>query len=151
MSTYKIIKCPECGAETKTWANPVPTVDIIIRVDNKIVLIKRRNPPYGWALPGGFVDYGERFEDAAIREAKEETGLDVQLVSLLGVYSDPDRDKRQHTVSAVYVADTAIVSKPKAGDDAADIALVIPDKFQGELAFDHEKILRDYVIKFHDT
>ena len=145
MSVIKEIKCPKCGFCIKTWANPVPTVDIIIRTGVKIVLVKRRNPPYGWALPGGFVDYGESFEDAAVREAKEETGIDVALVALLGVYSAPDRDPRQHTVSAVYVADNISGAEPLAGDDAAEAMLVDPNLFEGSLAFDHRKIVEDYL------
>jgi ADP-ribose pyrophosphatase YjhB (NUDIX family) len=88
----------------KEYRNPVPTVDIIIEIGNKIVLIERKHEPFGWAIPGGFVDYGECLEDAARREAKEETSLDVKLKFLLGVYSSPKRDPRRHTVSAVYVA-----------------------------------------------
>lgn len=102
------VTCPECGARVAVYRNPVPTVDVIIElVDGgdgpPIVFIERRNPPRGWALPGGFVDYGETVEQAAVREAAEETSLAVELVHLLGVYSDPARDPRQHTLSVVFV------------------------------------------------
>lgn len=123
--------------------NPFPTVDIVIERDvDCVVLVRRRNPPHGWALPGGFIDYGESAENAARREALEETGLRVVLTDLLGVYSRPDRDPRHHTMSVVYVA-RADGQEPAAGDDAAEVRLVgltdLPD-----LAFDHARILADY-------
>src|SRR6187399_3003309 len=96
--------------------NPLLTVDIIIEIDGKIVLIERKNPPHGWALPGGFIDYGESAEDAAVREAKEETRLDVELIEQFHVYSDPARDPRQHTISTVFIARAE--GKPEGGDDA---------------------------------
>lgn len=124
---------------------PKLTVDTIIRMTDRegqpIVLIERLNPPHGWALPGGFVDPGERVEQAARREALEETALDVSLVCLLGVYSDPQRDSRGHTVSAVYIADA--VGEPEARDDAADVRLHMLDDLP-PLAFDHAQILSDY-------
>ncbi len=101
------------------YRNPVPTVDIIIETPKGIVLIERRNPPHGWAIPGGFVDYGETLEDAARREAKEETSLDVELKNLLYVYSNPSRDPRQHTVSTVFIAKAK--GTPKAADDAKNL------------------------------
>lgn len=127
--------------------NPVPTVDIIIEIKRDdgqegIVLIKRKNPPYGWAIPGGFVDYGESLERAAVREAKEETSLDIQLKSQLHTYSDPERDPRQHTISTVYVA--AAKGKPKAQDDAREIGIFTKEELNFPLAFDHRKILSDY-------
>jgi len=125
---------------------PLLAVDIIIALTDRpgrpIVLIERRNPPPGWALPGGFVDVGEPLEVAAVREAKEETCLDVTLQALLGCYSDPQRDPRGHTVSAVYVAEA--VGEPRAADDARRLALVDPDNPGRPLAFDHELILADY-------
>lgn len=127
----------------KKYKNPIPTVDIIIEYEDNIVLIKRKNPPYGLALPGGFVDEGESLEDAAVREAKEETNLDVKLLDLLYVYSNPNRDPRMHTVSAVFTA----IGKGAlaAADDAAD-ALLIHNSIPEEMAFDHALILEDYFI-----
>lgn len=122
--------------------NPVPTVDTIIETQGGIVLIRRRNPPPGWAIPGGFVDYGETVEAAAVREAREETGLDVTLVRLLGVYSDPRRDDRMHTISTVFVA--AARGLPVAADDAAEAAVFTADNLPDQIAFDHRQILADY-------
>jgi ADP-ribose pyrophosphatase YjhB (NUDIX family) len=126
---------------------PIPTVDIIIEIKRKngqegIILIKRKNPPDGWALPGGFVDYGESLEEAAVREAKEETSLDVRLKGQLHTYSDPKRDPRKHTISTVYVA--AAQGRPKAEDDARDIGIFTEEEINFPLAFDHKKILTDY-------
>lgn len=124
---------------------PLLTVDCLIRLEgdpHRVVLIHRRNPPHGLALPGGFVDRGERVEHAALREADEETGLQVTLVCLLGVYSDPARDPRGHTVSCVYVADAG--GEPVAADDAAAIEIVDP-RNPGALAFDHATIVGDYL------
>ena len=127
---------------------PALTTDIIIelkdRPDVPIVLIRRKNPPHGWALPGGFVDVGESLEHAAVREAEEETALRVTLKLLLGCYSDPTRDPRGHTASAVYVAEA--VGEPQAQDDAAGVAIFSPEGLPSPLAFDHARILRDYLI-----
>lgn len=125
--------------------NPFPTVDAIIELgDEHIVLIERKNPPYGLALPGGFVDAGESVEDACRREALEETGLTVTLDTLLGVYSDPTRDPRFHTISCVYVAHAE--GTPKASDDAAAVRVVTRDELLDlPLVFDHAQILRDYL------
>lgn len=125
------------------YRNPIPTVDIIIEVGDKIVLIERKNPPKMWALPGGFVDYGESLEDAAVREAKEETGLDVQLVRQFHTYSDPDRDPRKHTISTVFIAKAT--GEPRGGDDAARAVLFPKDQIPDVMAFDHRKILQDYL------
>lgn len=126
-----------------SYRNPVPTVDILIKVqDRGIVLIKRKNPPYGWAIPGGFVDYGESLEEAAIREAKEETSLDVSLQRQFHTYSDPDRDPRQHTISTVYVAEAD--DTPLGADDAAEARIFSEDNLPDEIAFDHRKILADF-------
>ena len=123
--------------------NPYLTVDIIIRVQGGIVLIKRKNPPLGWALPGGFVDYGESLEAAAMREAREETGLRICLVRQMHTYSDPKRDPRHHTVSTVFIAEGAGVLR--AGDDAAKARVFDPADLPKPLVFDHAQILSDYV------
>ena len=123
--------------------NPAPAVDIIIELESGgIVLIKRKNPPPGWALPGGFIDYGESAEDAALREAFEETSLHVRLVELLHVYSDPNRDARQHTISTVFIATASGI--PLGDDDAAEARVFTEGDLPSLLAFDHAKILQDY-------
>jgi 8-oxo-dGTP diphosphatase len=125
---------------------PLIAADILIELTDRpgrpIVLIERRNPPYGWAIPGGFVDVGESVEAAAIREAEEETALRVRLTALLGVYSDPARDARGHTASVVYVAEAR--GEPRAQDDARALAVFNPDHPPEPLAFDHARILADY-------
>jgi 8-oxo-dGTP diphosphatase len=137
-------KCPRCGFVVLRHRNPVPTVDIIIELrDRGLVLIKRANPPYGWALPGGFVDYGESLEDAARREAREETGLKVALLGQLHTYSDPRRDPRQHTISTVFVASAQ--GTPQAADDARSLAIFATEDLPRPLAFDHARILADYL------
>lgn len=143
MSTKTKKRCENCGAETEGYLNPLPTVDIIIELDNQgILLIKRKNIPFGWAIPGGFVDYGESLEDAAVREAKEETGLDVKLIKQLHTYSRPDRDPRHHAISTVYVAKAS--GKPRAADDAAEVGIFTRDTLPSPIVFDHEEILADY-------
>jgi 8-oxo-dGTP diphosphatase len=137
-------KCPQCGFVSRRHRNPVPTVDIIIEYkDQGLVLIERANPPHGWALPGGFVDYGESLEAAAIREAREETGLSVTLLGQFHTYSDPRRDPRQHTITTVYVAQGE--GQPKAADDARRLAIFAPEQLPEVLAFDHSLILSDYL------
>lgn len=120
----------------------MPTVDIIIEAEGGIVLIERRYEPLGWALPGGFVDYGETAEQVAIREAREETSLEIDNLRLLGCYSDPARDLRHHTISTVYVARGRGI--PTAGDDAAGAAIFAITDIPLSLCFDHGKILSDY-------
>ncbi len=137
------------------YRNPKPTVDAVIDMGPGVVLIRRKNPPLGWALPGGFVDEGERVESAAVREALEETGLEITLDDLLYVYSDPARDQRMHTLSIVFTAHAT--GTPRAADDAAAVRLVSHEQLRSLLesqeprleglpfAFDHADILRDYV------
>lgn len=146
MSQGRERRCPNCGAAVHVYRNPTPTVDVVIFDPARgVVLVERRNEPRGWALPGGFVDYGERVEQAAVREAREETGLEVALTSLLGVYSDPTRDPRQHTLSVVFVGQARDVSKLAAGDDAGQARFFLLDGLPEPLAFDHAAILTDFV------
>ena len=126
----------------QTYRNPLITVDIIIEVNAKIVLIQRANPPYGWALPGGFVDYGESLESSAIREAKEETSLEVTLKEQFHTYSDPDRDPRHHTVTTVFIGKG--VGTPKAADDAKRVGVFTENDLPKPIVFDHRKIIDDY-------
>jgi 8-oxo-dGTP diphosphatase len=148
-------RCPiieyETNVKTKSERStnmiktPLLTVDALIVNEEKIVLIKRKNPPYGgmFALPGGFVEIGETVEDAIVREAKEETNLDIEIIELLGVYSDPNRDPRGHTVSICFIA----VGRGdiKAGDDAGDVGLFDMHNLP-ELAFDHNKMVEDAIL-----
>ena len=121
---------------------PSPTVDVVIALPgDRVVLVRRKHPPPGWALPGGFVDEGETLEAAAAREAREETGLAVALTDLLYVYSDPRRDPRRHTVSAVFLGRAE--GEPAGGDDAAEARAFAWDALPSPLAFDHGEILRD--------
>jgi len=138
------LRCPECGYEFDIYKNPVPTADILIEVKgtNGIVLVKRKNPPYGWAIPGGYVDYGEALEQTAVREAKEETGLEVTLMTQFHTYSDPNRDPRHHTITTVFIASAH--GEPHGGDDAAEARVFTEDSLPSPLAFDHAQILRDY-------
>lgn len=127
------------GQERK---NPLPTVDILIEIGGGIVLIERKNPPHGWALPGGFVDYGESLEQAAVREAKEETSLDVKLVEQFHTYSDPKRDPRHHTISTVFIATAS--GTPRAEDDAKAARIFREGDLPAPIVFDHARILSDY-------
>jgi 8-oxo-dGTP diphosphatase len=122
--------------------NPFLTVDAIIEIDGGIILIKRKNPPPGWAIPGGFVDYGESLEDAVVREAKEETGLEIELLRQFHTYSDPRRDPRHHTVSTIFIAKAS--GTPVAADDAAEVGIFTRDNLPDQIAFDHRQILEDY-------
>jgi ADP-ribose pyrophosphatase YjhB (NUDIX family) len=135
------MECPKCGHHFKNYKNPLVTVDIIIETKGGIVLIERKSRPLGWALPGGFVDYGESLEQAAEREAMEETGLHISLKQQLKTYSAPDRDPRHHTISTVFIA-TADGS-PKAGDDAGKADIFTKQNLP-PLVFDHDIILTDY-------
>ncbi len=124
------------------YKNPLVTVDTIIEINGGIVLIKRKNPPYGWAIPGGFVDYGESLEEAAVREAREETGLDVVLKKQFHTYSDPSRDSRRHTITTVFIArGTGIL---QAADDAINAGIFNRENLPGNIVFDHSDILSDY-------
>ena len=122
---------------------PPIAADVIAEIGDKVVLIERKNFPHGWAIPGGFVDFGETVEDAAVREAREEISLAVEIRAMLGVYSRPDRDPRGHTITVVYVARASGV--PRAADDAKTVALFDPRTPPALLAFDHAEILGDYV------
>jgi 8-oxo-dGTP diphosphatase len=130
-----------------SFRNPAPTVDILIELVDRphrpIVLIERLNPPFGWAIPGGFVDYGESVEAAAQREALEETGLHINLIEQFHLYSDPDRDPRQHTISLVFLA--TATGLPQAGDDAKHLKWFEPWQIPQDLCFDHDRVLRDYL------
>ena len=130
----------------KEYRNPSPTVDVIVQRDSKILLIRRKRDPFKnrLALPGGFVNEGETAEEAARREAKEETSLEIEPIDILGVYSDPNRDPRKHVMSVVFVG-IIVGGKDKAGDDALDIEwLELENIVSSEVAFDHMQIIRDY-------
>ena len=134
-------------SDARIYRNPTPTVDVLIELDDRpgtLVLIERRNPPQGWALPGGFVDEGEWLADAAIREAKEETGLDVELRELFHAYSDPARDPRHHTLSVVYIAQAVDPDELAAGDDAKGVGVFPLGQWPSPICFDHARILNDY-------
>jgi len=126
----------------KVYRNPLVTVDIIIEISGGIVLIQRANPPLGWALPGGFVDYGESLEAAAVREAREETSLNVALKEQFYTYSSPDRDPRHHTVTTVFIATGQGILA--AQDDAGHAAIFSEDRLPSPIVFDHSRILADY-------
>jgi 8-oxo-dGTP diphosphatase len=133
-------------SDDKPYKNPTPTVDILIELADQpgtLVFVQRKNEPRGLALPGGFVDEGEWVADAAVREAKEETGLDVVLVELFHVYSNPKRDPRKHTVSTVFIATGA--GTPVGSDDAERCFVAAPDALPAPLVFDHATIVADYV------
>lgn len=146
MATIEKITCPHCGGTIERFKNPIPSVDIIIELeDESIVMVYRRNEPVGWALPGGFVDYGETLEEAARREALEETSLEITNLKQMHTYSDPERDPRHHTITTVF---TSIADgTPRAGDDAVKIGLFTKDTLPGKIAFDHRRILLDYFKK----
>jgi ADP-ribose pyrophosphatase YjhB (NUDIX family) len=140
------LSCPHCGSFVYRYRNPIPTVDIIIELDGGgIILIKRAKEPFGWAIPGGFVDYGESLEDAARREAWEETSLKIELLGQLGAYSAPDRDPRHHTISVVFLARAR--GRPEARDDALEVGVFTKEDLPSPLAFDHAQILADYFAR----
>jgi 8-oxo-dGTP diphosphatase len=125
--------------------NPYPTVDIIIETGHGIVLIERKNPPNGWAIPGGFVDWGESLEEAAVREAREETSLRIDLIRQFHTYSDPRRDPRYHTITTVYIGSAGGI--PRASDDAGAVGIFTQATLPSPLTFDHADILSDYFSK----
>jgi len=145
MTFNRNLICPKCGADVEKYNNPKPTVDIIIEMDGGIILIHRNNEPKVWAIPGGFVDYGESLESAALREAKEETGLDLYDLKQFHAYSDPARDKRQHNISVVFIAKGK--GEPVADDDADDIGIFTQENLPTDLGFDHPQILNDFFNK----
>ena len=126
--------------------HPLPTVDIIIRVGDKIVVVERKYPPYGWALPGGFVDYGESVEQAAVRETKEETSLDLEDLEQFKVFSDPARDPRGHAITTAFVARG--IGEPRAADDAKNIDLMDPLQIDRTLVFDHQRIVEEFAARY---
>ncbi len=136
--------CPQCGYSRRR-RNPLLTVDVIIEVEEgkKIVLVRRKNPPIGWALPGGFVEYGETVEEAARREAREETGLEVELKRQFHTYSDPSRDPRGHMVSVVFIG----IGKGalRGGDDASEASAFDLTSLPEDIVFDHRRIIEDYI------
>jgi 8-oxo-dGTP diphosphatase len=138
-----VVSCPSCGTRVSVYRNPFLTVDAIVTIPGRgVVLIKRRNPPHGWALPGGFVDYGESLEAAVRREILEETGLHLEGLAQFRAYSDPSRDPRHHTVTVVFTAEG--VGALHAADDAESVSVFSPDRLPYPLAFDHGRILSDY-------
>ena len=141
----KELRCPHCSSVVKEYRNPFLTVDIIIEQGDGIVLILRLNEPRLWAIPGGFCDYGESLEETAVREAKEETGLEVELVEQFHTYSDPRRDPRQHNVTTVYIARVR-GGTLQALYDAQGIGIFSENNLPSVLAFDHARILGDYFI-----
>jgi len=144
--------CPRCGTTLDEWKQPKVTVDVLVEdPSGSILLIRRRNPPDGWAIPGGFVDVGETLEAAAVREILEETGLRVALTGQFHTYSDPSRDPRHHTVTTVFLGrpvDPA--AAPVAGDDAIEAAFFPPGAPPTPLAFDHALVLADF-LKFRES
>ena len=145
----KYRRCPNCGTPVETYVNPIPTVDAVIEMkgsDGKsgVVLIFRKNEPRKWALPGGFIEYAESAEDAVVREAKEETGLDIEDVLQFRTYSDPERDPRHHTITTVFIARG--IGVPAAADDAEKIGVFAQENLPDDIAFNHDEILSDYFL-----
>ena len=135
------IQCPHCGGAIETFRNPYPTADILFHHPGEVLLIRRKNPPAGWALPGGFIDYGESAEDAAEREAQEETGLTARNLQQFHVYSKPGRDPRFHTLTVVFIAEPE--GDLRAGDDASEAKWFRLNNLPTPIAFDHAEIIAD--------
>lgn len=136
------LTCPVCGNEVLKYNNPFPTVDVLISYQGGVVLIERNNPPAGWAIPGGFIEYGESAEETAVREMREETNLELENLQLFTVRSAPHRDPRFHTVTVVFTAEG--VGELKAGDDAGDARVYTRDSLPDTIAFDHREVLQLY-------
>lgn len=146
MSVRARINCPKCGEEIQIYKSPAPTVDVVVFDREKgILLIERLFEPLGWALPGGFVDYGEQLDHCAVREMKEETGLDVRVKALVGVYSNPLRDPRRHTITTVFWCESDDLSKLQAGDDAGKARFFQLDALPENIVFDHKVIIADFL------
>jgi len=135
------LRCPNCNSNVLKYKNPAPTADVVAIQEGQVLMILRRNPPEGWALPGGFIEYGETAEHAAERELREETGLSSTSLRLVGVYSDPERDKRYHTLTVVFAAEVS--GQLEAGDDALEARWFPLDDLPEQIAFDHRKVIND--------
>ena len=146
MSARARINCPKCGEEIQIYKSPAPTVDAVLFTPERgILLVERKFEPLGWALPGGFVDYGEQLDVAIVREMKEELSLDTEIVKMFGVYSEPERDPRGHVISVVYILKSDGI--PVAKDDAKAIKIIGLNNFENfDFVFDHKKIIKDYVL-----
>ncbi|MFH1679514.1 MAG: NUDIX hydrolase [Candidatus Eisenbacteria bacterium] len=138
------VRCPSCGIEVDKYRNPFPTVDLILmdQAGSGVYLVERKNPPPGWALPGGFVEWGESLEDAARREGEEETSLVVELSGQFRAYGDPDRDPRFHTITVVFAAHGA--GEARGRDDARSARFFRWDELPERMAFDHRRILEEF-------
>jgi len=146
---WRMLLCPKCGTPIKEYRSPLPTVDMIIKCQTEknedgVVLIMRNREPRMWALPGGFCEYGESLEEAAVREAEEETGLRIELINQFYTYSDPSRDPRHHSITTVFLATST--GEPLAGDDAGEVRVFSEVNIPEILAFDHRTILHDYFL-----
>lgn len=144
--------CPHCGTTLDEWKQPKITVDVLVEDPaGRILLVRRRNPPEGWAVPGGFVDVGETLEAAAVRELMEETGLAVELIGQFHTYSDPKRDPRHHTITTVFLGRPMDPKAlPVAGDDALEAMFFAPEAPPTPMAFDHDRVLADF-LRFRES